>query len=850
MQERDPTTERLRKELEEARRRIAELREALERVRAENGTDPSATDRSRAEGALRTSEMRYRTLYNSSRDAIMILVPGERFLSGNPAAITLFGCRDEAEFTALSPADLSPELQPDGVPSSVKAQRMMAAAVDTGSQFFEWKHKRPDGSEFYATVLLTRMELEGRKLLQATVRDITPQKRAEEALRAAKETAEAASRAKSDFLANMSHEIRTPMNALIGMTELLLATELSDLQRKYLATVQESADALLSLIDNILDLSRIEAGKLDLELAPFDLRESLGDTLRLLSLRAHAKELELACRIRPDVPDRLVGDEGRLRQIVLNLVGNGIKFTDRGEVVVSVERESGTREEIVLHVSVTDTGIGVPRAKQADIFDAFEQVDHSMTRRFGGTGLGLAIASRLAESMGGRIWMESSPGGGSTFHCTLRLGIAADEPGESRFLPSDGVRDARVLVVDDNATNRRILEEVLDSWGMRTECAGSVAEALGALRTAHRAEKPYAVLLVDADMPEADGFVLARQVREDARMRGTVVMMLSAGGRLDDITRCEEAGAAAYLLKPVKLSELLEAIERALGVTAEAPISPAAERREEVPPLKILVAEDSEVNRDVLVGLLENHGHEVVAVGHGEEALVALETDGFDLVLMDVQMPVMDGFQAARAIRDRERRTGGRVPIIAITAHALKGDRERCLAAGMDDYVAKPIRAQHLLDTIEAVFANRPVATRRADERPPDRAPRQPDSGVVPAGDSPDLDWDAALAALEGDRRLLGILVRSALRESPRLLATLRRALADGDAAELHRAAHTLKGAFRYFGEIPLAGCAFRLEEMGLEKSLTGAEEVLEELDAELRRLTPSLQEWITESER
>ncbi len=652
-----------------------------------------------AQEALRTSEMRYRTLYDSSRDAITVLTPDTGFLSGNPSAVALFGCRDEAEFTRCSPADLSPELQPDGTPSATKAQEMMAIAMRDGSHFFEWTHRRIDGREFPATVLLTRMELEGQVLLQSTVRDITEQSVAAEALRAAKDAAEAASRAKSDFLARMSHEIRTPMNAIIGMTELVLDTALTPSQREFLEMVRGAGDSLLSVINDILDFSKIEAGKLELRVHPFRLREGLGDTMKSLAVRAHEKGLELACRIAPEVPEHLLGDLDRLRQVIVNLVGNAVKFTDAGEIVLDVAREAGNDEGdecVTLHFSVSDTGIGIPADKRATIFEAFEQADRFQTRRFGGTGLGLAICSRLVELLHGRIWVESEEGRGSCFHFTAQLGVAAGEWAEGPAKLPEHLAGIHVLIVDDNATNLRILLELLRSWGMLPVAASGGAEALQLLHERCAAGQPFELVLTDVHMPHMDGFELIEQIRHSESVGSVTIMVLSSGDQAGDTARCEQLGAAGCLLKPLKQRELLDAICRALFAPEARPAQlhkPADPSPETLPPLRILLAEDSPLNQKLAIALLQKHGHQVLLVQNGQEAVAAARENDFDLILMDVQMPVMDGFEATRRIRDGELSTGRHVPIIAMTAHALKGDMEHCLAAGMDGYVAKPIRA-------------------------------------------------------------------------------------------------------------------------------------------------------------
>lgn len=657
--------------------------------------------------ALKASEMKFRTLFDSSRDAIMILTPEEGFVDGNHAAIELFGCEDKNEFTSSAPADFSPLHQPDGAASSVKAQQLMAIAMNQGSIFFEWMHQRVDRSQFYATVLLTRMELAGKQTLQATVRDVTEQKHAAEALESAKKTAEVANQAKSEFLANMSHEIRTPMNAIIGMTELVLDTELEPSQREYLALVEESAESLLTIINEILDFSKIEAGKLDLEEITFSLRERIGDVLRSLGLRAHAKAIELAWRIDPDVPDALQGDPTRLGQVILNLVGNAIKFTEEGEVVLDVRGESGTGREVVLHFSVRDTGMGIPDHKLSSIFDAFTQADASTTRRHGGTGLGLAITSRLVRLMQGRIWTESKVGHGSTFHFTVRFKLANGTLPLSLKAGPVAVRGTRVLIVDDNATNRLILEEMTQNWGMQPTAVENARKAINALRAANQVGQRIPLVLSDVNMPEVDGLTLTEWIRQDADLADSPVIILTSGTHPEYLKRFEELNVAAHLMKPVKQSELLNAIEKSLGAVAvenEDAETFSAEQADSIPPLSVLLVEDGLVNQKLAVIVLEKQGHRVVVANNGKEAIAALESERFDVVLMDVEMPEMDGMEATAAIRAKELETDEHVPIIAMTAHAMKGDRDRCLDVGMDDYVSKPVRSEILFEAIGRVL--------------------------------------------------------------------------------------------------------------------------------------------------
>jgi signal transduction histidine kinase/DNA-binding response OmpR family regulator len=655
-------------------------------------------------------------------------------------------------------------------------------------------------------------------------------------LSAARDTAQEASRAKSEFLANMSHEIRTPMNAIIGMTDLVLDTTLTASQREYLTLAQDSSEQLMRLLCDILDFSKIEAGKLDIDCVPFSLREGVGSVMKALAISAHRKGLELAWRIPPDIPDALVGDPSRLDQIVVNLIGNAVKFTASGEIVLDVNRESQMDDELVLHFAVSDTGIGIPKKKLKLIFEAFTQADSSTTRQFGGTGLGLAISARLVELMGGRIWVQSVEGEGSTFHFTVPFHLATADFARRREDGSRLVPGTRVLIVDDNATNRLILEEMVRNWKMTAVSVADAQAAFHQLQDAHASGQPFPLVISDLNMPQWDGLHLTDWIRKNADLAETIVIILSSGTRSEDLRRCEQLHVAARLLKPVKQSELFDAIATVLGVTVAESDAERAEVRQEpiaLPPLRVLLVEDSHVNQKLVVALMSKHGHELTVADNGRAGIEAVESSDFDLVLMDVEMPEMNGLEAAAAIRSREIHTERHVPIIAMTAHAMQGDRERCLAAGMDDYVSKPIHADQLFEKIAEVLAGGPG---------PNAGPESAASEQV------DLDWSQVLALVEGDRSLLRIVVDTTLQDTPQQLALMHQALADGNQESLRRAAHTVLGSLRYFGNSPAVQRAAEIEQLARDGRLEDAAQVIAALEIEIDQLMPRLREYLKRS--
>ena len=680
-----------------------------------------------------------------------------------------------------------------------------------------------------------------RKAMGRLRRERRKVRRQKAALLRAKQKAEAASRAKSEFLANVSHEIRTPMNAILGMTDVVIDSGLAEAQREYLEVVRSSAHALLTIINDLLDFSKIEAGKFTLDLIDFDLREAVGDTLKTLALRAHKKGLELACDIHSELPEVLVGDPGRLRQILVNLVGNALKFTERGEVVLEIRATEACADKadtaVEVHFLVRDTGIGIPEGMLGSIFAPFVQADGSTTRKYGGTGLGLSISSHLVALMGGRIWVESEVGQGSTFHFTARFGLRRDSRASFVLPHLPSLRGLAVLVVDDNATSRGVLEGMLRPLGMEPTAVNSTA-ALEAVARAEADGRPFAVALVDASAPEGDNFFLAEQLRQHGRLAAATVMLLSTANQQRDASRCRQAGLGGHVTKPLKKSEVHKAILRVLALPATparvteqgSATRPAAEPEAVfLPRLRILLVDDNEFNQKVGTLKLEGKGHAVRVAGSGREALAALDEQPFDLVLMDMQMPDMDGIEATAAIRAKEKRLGRRIPVIAVTGRAMKGDRERCLQAGMDGYVAKPIDDRELWQAMRSALSSQPAA-----------AEPGPATAVCP---SRILDERAVLGRVGGKITMLRKLAVPFRSDCARLTAALRDALGQGNAERVRQDAHTIKGMVSFFGVPTATEAALELETMGRLGNLGNAGEPLAVLVQEIEKIQVALSE-------
>ncbi len=798
------------------------------------------TERKRVMEALRFTQFSL----DHAADPVYWIDKEARFIYVNEAACRCLGYSSE-ELLDMTVHDIDPGFPPEVWPAHWRELR------ERGSFTIESQHRAKSGRTFPVELTLNHTQYQGKEYNCAFARDITERKQAEiELLEAHQEMAktnsqleqaiqhanllalkaEVANVAKSEFLANMSHEIRTPMNGVIGMTGLLMETDLSPEQQEYARTIHASADTLLSLINDILDFSKIEAGQLDLEVLDFDLRTTVEDVADMLAVRAHDKQLEFSILVHPEVPALVRGDPGRLRQILINLTGNAIKFTEQGEVHIRVAVDQETESHVAVRFSVIDTGVGIPRDRQDRLFKSFSQVDASITRRYGGTGLGLAISQQLISIMGGRIAFQSEEGMGSTFWFTLELEKQPKARPPEKVLPED-IRESRILVVEDHATNRLVFREMLRSWGCRFEEAEDGPGALEALRNAAEKGHPFRIALVDMQMPGMDGKTLGERIKEDPEIRDTRLVMLTSLGRRGDSARLQQIGFAAYLTKPIKISQLYDCLVTVLGagpadgMRRERPIITRHSLREEKKRrVRILLAEDNVVNQKVALRILQKLGYRADAVANGREAVEALETLPYDLVLMDVQMPDMNGFEATQRIRDPESRVLRHdIPIIAMTAHALKGDREKCLEAGMNDYLSKPVTALALSEVLERILTAEPSAAMLSPENS--------------TGQGKPVHIQRIQAIADGDIAFEKDLIESYLSTTEQSLKSLESSIHAARGEEVKTCAHAIKGASANAGAKGMQEIARRIEQFASGEAPGDGPGLMAEIRSEFERV-------------
>ena len=785
---------------------------------------------------MQDTEERYRALFDRSLFCVFVHDFEGNYLDANEAALELLGYEKE-DIPHLNIASMLTEDQMH------EAMEALQKTLKDGRQRAPRTHRliRKDGSQVWVETESCVLYRQGKPYaIQGIARDISERIRAEEELRNhhtqleeaiedAREMAlraEVANQAKSEFLANMSHEIRTPMNGVIGMTGLLLDTDLSREQREYAETTLISADSLMSIINDILDFSKIEAGQMELEMLDFDLRNMVEDMTDMLAVRAHDKGLELSCLLRTDVPSLVRGDPGRVRQVLTNLTGNAIKFTEEGEVFIRVSLDEEGETHGTVRFEVIDTGIGIPEAGRDRLFESFSQADASITRRYGGTGLGLAISKQLAEMMGGEIGVTSREGEGSTFWFTVPLEKQAETERREVVVPED-VRGKRILIVDDHQTNRLVLRELLDSWGCRHDEAADGTQAMDKLRQGLEEGDPFRIALVDMRMPNMDGKTLGHLIKADPSLQGTLLVMLTSVGQRGDSPDLERIGFAAYLTKPVKKSHLYDCIATVLGASSDAQggsVRPIVTRHtlaeDRKKRFRILLAEDNVVNQKVALRILERLGFGADAVANGREAVTALESIPYDLVLMDVQMPDMNGFEATQRIRDPESDVRSHdVPIIAMTAHAMKGDREKCLQAGMNDYISKPV-APAALEEILRKYLD--VEAESRGREPPSKQ----DS-------APPVQLSRIQGFAEGDLAFERELISAFLSDTEQRLSALETAIREEDWTQVEHQAHATKGSSANTGASGMQRIASRLEQLGTKGELTPALELLTDLKTE-----------------
>ena len=810
----------------------------LERQIASRIAELSEANRQREQqiSARELAEKVLEPFFTVSLDMICIAGVDGYFKRINPAFEQTLGYTTEELLAQPFIAFVHPEDQ------AVPLDEVDKLSSRNSTVYFENRYRCKDGSSKWLAWKATRVS--GESLIYATAYDITVHKQTDAELQTAQAVAESASRAKTEFLNNMSHEIRTPMNGLIGMNELLLDTDLNDEQREYAEIVRNSADALLTLLNDVLDFSKIEAREIELEIIDFDLHAAIDGTIDLITQQAEEKGLEIAYLIHHGAPGSLRGDPGRLRQILLNLLSNAVKFTEEGEVVLSVTVDNETETQATIRFDVSDTGIGIPDDRMDLLFQAFSQVDASTTRQFGGTGLGLVISKQLCELMGGEIGVHSEAAGGCTFWFTAVLEKRPDSPHIALGPPAE-IQGLRVLIVDDNATNRQILSLQLAAWECQHDEADGGVEALEKLRTAAVQNQLFDLALLDFQMPGMNGEALAREIKADPSLCHMPLILLTSMGQRGDVKRVEAAGFSGYLTKPIKQSQLFDCIAMVMGTAQR------TDETEQVPLVTpytlgeahrmrghILLAEDNHVNQRVATRILQNAGYRCDVAANGLEAVEALSHVSYDLVLMDCQMPEMDGFEATAAIRSREGEWGTRTPIIALTANAMQGDRERCLEAGMDDYISKPVKPDNLIAALEKWLNDAPASP---EDPCRDRCAPEPSPHL------PIVNLAGILDFTGGDQEFVVELVQELLRSLPNMITALKTALNQSDGATAEREAHSIKGSAATFGAESLREIAFRMEQLASQEELGAVSDLLGALVEQWIRVEQELQRMLSE---